>query len=95
MHPDTRLDAERQAPKARFVRRLLIAAAIAVAVVVALAALYAAADIFLLAFAAALVALLLRGAADWLAHRTGLGAGWSLLAVVVGLTCLLDRKSVV
>lgn len=79
------LGPEQHAGPSRFVRRLLITAAIALTAVVVLAALYAAADIFLLVFASALIALLLHGAADWLANRTGLAAGWALLVVLVVL----------
>lgn len=42
-------------------------------------------DILLLGFAAVLLACILRGASTQLHHRSGLGQGWSLLAVVVAL----------
>ena len=42
-------------------------------------------DILLLVFAAALIACVLRGASNWLHRNTGIGPGWSLLAVVVAL----------
>ena len=42
-------------------------------------------DILLLVFAAVLIACVLRGASNWLHRKTGIGPGWSLLAVVVAL----------
>lgn len=45
-------------------------------------------DILLLGFAAVLIACVLRGAADFLYHRTGLSPGWSLILVVVALVSL-------
>jgi predicted PurR-regulated permease PerM len=40
-------------------------------------------DVLLLGFAACLAAGVLCGAASWLHHRTGLGAGWCLSAVII------------
>ena len=48
--------------------------------------LYYALYVLLLAFAGILLAVLLRGAAEWVAGKTGLSVNWSLAAVVVGLT---------
>jgi predicted PurR-regulated permease PerM len=45
-------------------------------------------DVLLIGFAACLVACVLAGAASWLHHRTGFGAGWCLTAVIVLLTAL-------
>jgi predicted PurR-regulated permease PerM len=45
-------------------------------------------DVLLLGFAACLVACVLAGAASWLHHRTGVGPGWCLTAVIVLLTTL-------
>ncbi len=42
-------------------------------------------DILLLVFAATLIACVLRAAANWLHRKTGIGPGWSLLAVVAAL----------
>jgi len=45
-------------------------------------------DVLLLGFAACLLACVLAGAASWLHHRTGIGAGLCLTAVIVLLTTL-------
>ena len=71
-----------------FLRRALIAVSLASVAVVVFLLLWQAADVFVLLFAGVLLAVVLRGAADWLARRTGLPGGWALAAVVVGLALL-------
>ena len=46
-------------------------------------------DVLLLIFAAALVACVLRGAANWLHDRIGLGTGWCLTLVLVVIFVVL------
>lgn len=53
--------------------------------VAAAALLISAASVLLLVFAGILVAVLLRGCADWIAHRTPLGPGWSLFVFMAFL----------
>lgn len=64
-------------------RLALVATVCFVAGVLLLAALWYAASFFLLAFAAVLVAIVLRAEAEWVAERTPLSPGWALAAVVV------------
>ena len=60
-------------------------AAIWAGAALALAALlWSAADVLLLAFAGILLAISLRGLADWLARRTGLSGSWALAAIGIG-----------
>ncbi|HLL89788.1 MAG TPA: AI-2E family transporter, partial [Tepidisphaeraceae bacterium] len=48
--------------------------------------LWYAVDVLVLVFAGILVAVLLRGLADWVGERTKLSEGWSLAVVIVALT---------
>ena len=73
---------------AAFVRRVLIVAGVAVLAVAVVAAFARAYDIFFLFFLAILLAVLLRAAARGVGRYTGLGAGWSLAAVVLVLLAL-------
>lgn len=71
------------ASRYEFARRVLIVAGVATLVVALAAALVWASDVFFLFFLAVLLAILLRGASDAVARRTGIGAGWALALVVV------------
>jgi predicted PurR-regulated permease PerM len=66
-----------------FARRALIAVGIALGLAALAVFLWYSMRVLLLAFAAVLVGVLLRGAAEWVALKTKLGVGWALLAVVV------------
>jgi len=68
-----------------FTRRAVIAAGVAVAAVAIVAALTAAASVFLLLFAGALLAILLRTAVDAVARWTGMGPNWAFAAVLITL----------
>lgn len=68
-----------------FAKRALVAVSIAALVVLFALALAFAADVFLLVFAGVLLAVFLRGMADWLHQHTRLPAGWSLLIVLLTL----------
>ena len=68
--------------RAEFTRRVLIVAGVTAAAGAAVALFVFASDIAFLFFAAVLLAILLRAAADALGRRTGLGPMWSLGLVV-------------
>jgi predicted PurR-regulated permease PerM len=78
-------DADGRSELLRYVRKLLIAVAVAALALI----LYIWRHVILLAFGAALVALMLRALADPIRRRTPLGAGPSLAAAVVGLIVLV------
>ncbi|MFP5350532.1 MAG: AI-2E family transporter [Gammaproteobacteria bacterium] len=67
----------------------LTAIGIAVATVVLVVLLWYIVDVLLLVFAAAMLALLFRAPADWLARRTPLSPGWSLTVALFALTVLV------
>ncbi|HYG53813.1 MAG TPA: AI-2E family transporter [Burkholderiales bacterium] len=70
-------------------QRALVYVAVAVAVVIVLVFLWYALDVVLLAFLGILVAILVRAPADWLAEKTGMGKGFSLAMVGIGLLGLI------
>lgn len=72
-----------------YVRRVLIAVGISVAVVGLLALLWYAIDVLLVVFAGTLVAVLLRAPANLLARHTPLSGGWSVGVVIIALALLL------
>ena len=67
-----------------YTRRVLIAVGIALGAILLTLFLYYALYVLLLAFAGILLAVLLRGAAEWVARKTGLSVNWSLVVVIVG-----------
>jgi predicted PurR-regulated permease PerM len=69
--------------------RALTVTAIAALVVVALLFAWAAADVLLVVFVGVIIALALRGLADWLAGRTGMPAGLAVAAGALGTIGLL------
>jgi len=84
--PDTDDDTQPETALARQARALeRIAALLRVVAVAAAITLLVATlgEMVMLVFAAVLVAVLLRGAADWTGRVTGIGTGWGLLVVVV------------
>ena len=68
-----------------FVRRVLLAVGLAVLAVTVALFLWYAIYVLLLAFAGVLIAVALRSSADWVSRKTGLGEGWSLAGVILGL----------
>jgi len=68
-----------------FARRALIATGIAIGLAALAMFLWYSMYVLMLAFAAVLVGVLLRGAAEWVATKLGIGAGWSLGLVVLSL----------
>ncbi len=77
------------APRAEFTRRVWIVAGVVVLVSTFVAVAVIAAPVFILTFAAVLLAILLRTAADALARRTGVGPGWALGVVVAVLIAIM------
>lgn len=75
-------------PSPPFVRRVLTVVAIVTVVTLVVLLAWQAVSVLLTLFAAVLVAVLLRGASDWLAARTGLGPGYALAVVAVGVSLL-------
>jgi predicted PurR-regulated permease PerM len=69
-------------------RRAVVVAGVVTLFAAAAAAFARAYDVFFLFFAAVLLAVLLRGLADRLDRRTGLGPGWSLAIVLVAAVVL-------
>ena len=72
----------------------LVYVGIGVAIVVLLVLLWYAIDVFLLLFIGALLAVLLRAPADWLAVRTGWSEGATLALVIAALAVLLTVVAV-
>jgi predicted PurR-regulated permease PerM len=72
-----------------FARRALVAVFIAVLVVLLALAIAFAADVFLLVFAGILLAVFLRGMADWLSKHTRFPAGWSLFLLLLALLLVI------
>lgn len=68
-----------------FARRALIGGAIVIGMAALAMFLWYSLYVLLLAFAAVLVAVLLRGSAEWLAKRLHIGPGWGLGVVVLAL----------
>lgn len=68
-----------------FARRALIAVGVAVGVVAVGMFLWYSLYVLLLAFAAVLAGVLLRGCAEWVGRRFGIGPGWGLVVVVLAL----------
>lgn len=75
------------------VRRVLLTLKIVVLVGMVVALLISAASVFLLVFAAILVAVFLRGCGDWLAARTPLSSGWAALSVVLVLMLIVGGSA--
>ncbi|WP_165067861.1 AI-2E family transporter [Paludisphaera rhizosphaerae] len=71
--------------RAEYVQRVLIATVVVAGVAAAAMVFVQAASVFLLAFAAVLLAILLRTAADALGRRTGLGPKWAFAILLVVL----------
>ncbi len=71
-----------------FARRALTAVCIAAGVALVLLLLWYAVDVLLLVFAGVLLAIYLRGLADWVSARTHLSGGWSLVIVLLVLLAL-------
>ncbi len=80
---------EKQNRGKSYTERVLIAVAVVGLVFVGLAVLYLTLDILLLIFAAALLAIFLRGLADILRRWMPLGEGWLVLIVTVLLVALI------
>lgn len=72
-----------------FAARVAVAVAITLGMVSLLALLWVAADVLLLGFAGVLLAVLLRGSANWLAARSPLGKGLSVTLVIIVLVLLV------
>ena len=75
-----------------FARRALIAISLAIGLAALAMFLWYSLYVLLLAFAAVLVGVLLRGGAEWIARRLGIGVGWGLgllLLTIVGSIVLL------
>jgi predicted PurR-regulated permease PerM len=70
-------------------RRVLFSVCVAAAVLLVVLLIWYLARLVFLLFAAALLALFLRGLANWLAERTRLSPGKSLAAVLLGLTAMV------
>lgn len=68
-----------------YIRRVMVTVKIVVLAGLLVALLISAASVFLLVFAAILMAVFLRGCGDWLAERTPLSSGWAVLSVVLVL----------
>lgn len=76
-----------------FAARVAAAVAITLGMVSLLALLWLAADVLLLGFAGVLLAVLLRGSANWLAARSLLGKGLSVTLVILVLVLLVGTGS--
>lgn len=81
--------AETGDPSGGYTRRVLIAVAVLCLVLLGLALVYFTFDILLLIFAAALLAIFLRGLADILRRWIPLGEGWLVLIVTVLLVVII------
>ena len=75
-----------------FIDRVLIALGLAALFLVAGLLVWAAAAVFLLAFAGLLLAVFLRGLADLVVRATGLPPGGALMVVVIGLAALIGAS---
>src|SRR5215213_9015387 len=88
MANDDFADRDRTPPADRpqpYTRRVLLAVGMALGAILLTLFLYWALYVLLLAFAGILLAVLLRGAAEWVARKTRLSVNWSLAAVIVGV----------
>jgi predicted PurR-regulated permease PerM len=72
-----------------YYRRVLLTVKVVVLVGLFVALLISAASVFLLLFAAILMAVFLRGCGDWIAERTVLSSGWAVLLVVLALVLIV------
>jgi len=81
--------AETKEPGKNYVQRVLIAVAIVCLAILVLAAIYFTFDILLLIFAAALLAIFMRGLADILRRWIPIGEGWLVLIVAVLLLAIV------
>lgn len=72
--------------RSRTLRHTALSLVIAVALLALFVYLF---DVFLLAFGAVLLAVLLRGPADWISGKTRLSSGWALGAVILVIAALL------
>src|SRR3712207_2922764 len=89
MDPDNPSDRDRTPPADRpqpYTRRVLLAVGVAVGAILLALFLYWALYVLLLAFAGILLAVLLRGSAEWGSKKTGLSVNWSLAVVILGVT---------
>jgi predicted PurR-regulated permease PerM len=66
-----------------FTKKSAIASGVAIGLILLVVFVYYSLYVLLLAFAGALIAVVLRGLADWLSQRTGMGMGLSLGVVIV------------
>ena len=82
-------DAARRAPDPGFLLHALRVLGLAAAVALAVMLLVAATEVFLLAFAGVLVAVLLRAPTDWLSRHTGLSPRPSLALVTLAIVAAL------
>jgi predicted PurR-regulated permease PerM len=76
-------------PAKTFVERVFIAAGVTVLTVLVLLLLYFALDVVLLVFAAALIAIFLRGLAEVVSRNLKIPEGWSVLLVSIFLVAIL------
>ena len=84
---ESRLPPDRSQDRVLTHRSLLMTGVFA-SVVILLVLVWYLIDVLVLAFAAALLALVVRTPADWLSSRTGLPVGWSLAVVLVAFGAL-------
>ena len=92
MRTDNLSDDDRTPPTDRpqpYTRRVLLAVGVALGAILLVLFLYWALYVLLLAFAGILLAVLLRGSAEWVAKKTGLSVRWSLALVIVGFLAVL------
>lgn len=72
-----------------FAQRVLVATCVVVSVLIVLIFIWFAADLFMLVFAAILVSILLRTLTDFVTRKTGMGQGFALILVSLGLVALI------
>ena len=88
-HPP--LDRELAEPRVTlaFAHRVLIATCIVVSVLAVLMFIWFAADLFMLVFASVLISVLLRSFTSFVTRKTGMGDGFALVVVTLGLVVLI------
>lgn len=84
--PNEKLDASRATA---FAHRVLIATCIVVSVLAVLMFIWYAADLLMLVFAGVLVSILLRAFTEFVTRKTGVGHGFALVLVSLGLVMLI------
>ena len=72
-----------------FAQRVLVATCVVVSVLVVLIFIWYAADLFMLVFAAVLVSILLRTFTDFVIRKSGMGHGFALILVSLGMVVLI------